>query len=136
MTWVYLDTSVAVHALRGTPAAERWFDAVVARSGSALVSSRILQTELTRVLRRDGLPVSTRELILQHVSMAPVTDAILTAAEAITEPVKTLDAVHLATALALGSDTVVITHDANLERVAAVLGLATDDPIAGESADG
>lgn len=137
MTYVYLDTSVAVHALRGTPAAEAWFDTAAGQrgpmsqsgSGQGLVSSRVLQTELTRVLRRDGVAVQARDEILRQVDLAPVTESILTAAEAIQEHVKTLDSIHLATALALGSSTVLVTHDANQKRVASVLGLRFFDPI-------
>lgn len=129
MTRYYLDTSVAVHALRGTPAAERWFDDVTADPQSELVSSRILQTELTRVLRRDGVPVVEREVVLRHVAIVPVSELILTGAEAITDHVKTLDAIHLATALALGSQTHVVTHDANVRKVATELGLVALDPI-------
>ena len=129
MRRLYLDTSVAIHALRGTPCAEEWFDRIVNEGRFGLVSSRLLQTELTRVLRRDGQPVSRRDDILRHVDLAEVTEAILTSAESITEHVKTLDAVHLATALALGSRTVVVTHDSNVARVAATLGLESDDPV-------
>jgi predicted nucleic acid-binding protein len=125
----YVDTSVALHALMGTPRAAGWFDQVTADGESVLISSRLLQTELTRALRRDGVPVSDREAVLASVGVAPVTEAILTSAEAITEHVKTLDAIHLATALAAGSDVVVVSHDANLKRVAEVLGLSTHDPM-------
>lgn len=125
----YVDTSVAVHALMGTPQAVAWFDEESAREGSVLVSSRLLQTELTRALRRDNVPVADREAVLGAIGLAPVTEAILTGAEAITEHVKTIDAIHLATALAIGSDVVVASHDANLKRVAAVLGLSAFDPL-------
>jgi len=130
VTLHYLDTSIAVHALRGTPEAEAWFDDVTADPRQEIVSSRILQTELTRVLRRDGNPVLDREAILGHVGLVPLGEAILTTAESIADHVKTLDAIHLATALALGSGTVVVTHDENVKRVAASLGLSSSDPIA------
>src|SRR5262245_8322350 len=103
MTTFYLDTSVAVHALVGTPAAQIWFDGVTADNASRLLSSRILRTELIRVLRREGRDLAERDLILVHVSGVPLTEAILTSAEAITAPVRTLDAIHLASALAVGS---------------------------------
>lgn len=126
---LYLDTSVAVHALRGTPTAVTWFDRVTARGDGELVSSRILKTELTRVLRRDREPVSGRDAILDHVAIVPVTEPILVMAEAITDHVKTLDAVHLASAIALGDDVVVVTHDAGVKRVAESIGLAHIDPV-------
>lgn len=130
---LYLDTSVAVHALRGTPAAERWFDEVANGRGLELVSSRILRTELTRVLRRDRQPVADRDLILDHVATVPLSDSILTIAETITEHVKTLDSIHLASALVLGSGVTVVSHDENLKRIAEVLGLETLDPLLPES---
>lgn len=129
MTTYYLDTSVAVHALNGAESVETWFDAIATSAEDVLVSSRLLQTELTRVLRRDGLPVRRREPILQSVGLAPVTEWLLTAAEAITTHVKTLDAIHLATALAFGSDVVVATHDASLKASVDSVGLRWVDPV-------
>lgn len=61
MTVYYLDASVALRALLGhSPSAAAWIDQVTADSQHQLVSSRILRTELTRVLRREKLPVSRR----------------------------------------------------------------------------
>lgn len=129
MTTYYLDTSITVHALRGTPEAEAWFDRMTADDDARLVSSRILQTELTRVLRRDGQPVLERGVILDHVGLVPVSETILAAAEAIAEHVKTLDAIHLATALLLGTHAVVVSHDTQILRVVAALGLSGIDPL-------
>lgn len=125
----YLDTSVAAQALVANGPARSWFDEVTASGSDTLVSSRLLQTELTRVLRREGQPVSERAEVLDYVGGIPVSEPILATAEAITEHVKTLDSIHLASALALGSDVVVATHDANMKRVAEVLGLRTIDPV-------
>lgn len=130
MTWIYLDTSVAVHALLEAPTVERWFDGVVVDPDQDLVSSRLLQTELTRVLRRDGRPVAERELILGQIALAPITEAILTAAEAISVHLKTLDSIHLATALAFGSTTVIATHDSALQSATDAVGLTWTDPVA------
>ncbi len=128
MTRFYLDTSVAVHALRGTSLAEKWFDLVTRQPEHGLVSSRLLRTELTRVLRRDGLPVAERELILRHVGTVSLTEAVLAIAESIAEHAKTLDAIHLASALVVG-EVVVVSHDSNVTRVAGLLGLSTYDPL-------
>ena len=129
VTRYYLDTSIAVHALMGTPQAATWFDEVTADEDTVLVSSRLLQTELTRALRRVDVPVADREAVLANVGLVPVTEGILAGAEAITEHVRTLDAIHLATALTVGSDVVVVSHDGNLKRVCEVLGLAAHDPL-------
>ncbi|MET9327810.1 type II toxin-antitoxin system VapC family toxin [Tsukamurella sp. NPDC003166] len=129
VTTYYLDTSVAVHGLLFNVGAEAWLDATAGDGEHTLASSRILQTELTRVLRRDGEPVSRRHEILDLVSLAPATEAILTSAESITQHLRTLDAIHLATALALGSRTVMVTHDARLAEVAEAHGLTVEDPV-------
>lgn len=127
MTRLYLDTSLAVYVLEGDLPAIEWFDATAA--GGELVSSRLLQTELSRVLRREARPVLDRENLLMHVGLVPITESILTAAEAISAHIQTLDAIHLATALSLGSDTTLASHDRYMLRVAAELGLRTLDPL-------
>jgi predicted nucleic acid-binding protein len=128
LTRYYLDTSVAVYAIEGHRRAVAWFDA--ATEQHEVVSSRILQTELTRVLRRQQRPVLERDYLLDKIATAPLSESVLTTAESITEHVKTLDAIHLATALSLGSGTVMVSHDAGVLRVAAALGLRTVDPVA------
>lgn len=132
MTCYYLDTSIAVHLLQRLPAVTRWFDSVDAREPGSLVSSRLLRTELTRFLRHTGTPVADRDVVLDKVALVPISESILIAAEAITEHVKTLDAIHLASALALGRDVVVISNDTNVNRVADLLGLHSFDPISAE----
>ncbi|MDQ6525025.1 PIN domain-containing protein [Nocardioides sp. LHD-245] len=127
-----LDTSIAVHALLGTPAAEKWFDTVTADPGDLVVSSRILRSEPTRVLGREGIAVLERDAVLDHVATVLLTEGILTGAEAIADHVKTLDAVHLASAIACGADTVVVTHDQSLRAVAAGLGFRVHDPLLDE----
>lgn len=127
MSRFYLDTSLAVYVLAGDPQAVDWFDDTL--NSSELVSSRLLQTELTRVLRRERRPVLDREYILQRMFLVPLSDSILTAAEAIGPHVKTLDAIHLATALRLGSTTTLASHDQTILRVAAELGLRAHDPL-------
>ncbi|MCA0158256.1 PIN domain-containing protein [Tsukamurella sp. M9C] len=130
MTFYYLDTSVAIHALLRTPGALEWFDAVSADPESTIISSRILQTELTRYLRRESAEVAARSQILDHVSAIPLSEAILTSAESIAEHVRAIDAIHLASAMVGGSRTVVVTHDARMRTVAEANGLTVLDPVA------
>lgn len=131
MTVFYLDTSVAAHALLGaSPHASEWLSTVSADSDVSLVSSRLIRTELTRVLRRQGLPVDLRDVIVDRLDLIPLGDGILTGAEAIVPHVRTLDAIHLASLIATGLDATVVTSDANMRAVAAELGYATLDPVA------
>lgn len=123
----YLDTSVAVAVMQGVVPARTWF--ADAAAGGGMVSSRLLQTELTRVLRREGRPVMEREHLLQHVGMVPITDGVLAMAEAIPQHVRSLDAIHLATVLQLGGAVRLVSHDKQMLSVAADLGVVGHDPL-------
>lgn len=130
MTVYYLDTSVALRALLGhSPSAAAWIDRTTADDQHTVVSSRILRTELTRVLRREGLPVRLRDEILDVLSLVPITDGVLAAAEAIEPHVKTLDAIHLGSVIAAGLDATVVSHDTGMLAAADSLGYPTHDPV-------
>lgn len=126
----YLDTSVAGPILLGhSPTAIEWFAKAV-DGEELLVSSRLLRTELTRLLRREGLPLSRRVEIVDRLATIPVDHATLTAAEAIVPNVNTLDAIHLASALQSGlEDLVIVSHDKNMSQVAQQLGFEVFDPV-------
>lgn len=130
MTLFYLDTSTAVLALFGHSEASSWFDAVTADEDHRVVSSRLLRTELTRVLRREGREVSRRDEVLDHVEGILFTPKVLTIAESIVPHVKTLDAIHLASVIYTGLDFTIATHDETMKRVCAELGYPTYDPVA------
>lgn len=131
MTTFYLHTSVALRALLGhSPSAASWIDEATADEEHAVVSSRILRTELTRVLRREGLPVNRRDEVLDVLALVPVTDGVLAAAEAIERHVKTLDAIHPGSVIAAGLDAVVVSHDAAMIAAATSLGYPIFDPVA------
>jgi hypothetical protein len=126
-----LDSSGAIRILLGhSPAAATWFADAAADPDVELLASRLLRTEVTRVLRREGLPVSRRDEVVDYVGTIPISDAILAEAEAIVPHVKTLDAIHLASLLHTGLDATVVTHDANMRAVAEMLGYSTVDPVA------
>jgi predicted nucleic acid-binding protein len=133
VTTFYLDTSVAVKILFGdSPSAQQWFDDAVASESDSVISSRLLQTELTRVLRREGRDVHERDLIQDYVGIMRLDHAVLIAAESIGPHIKTLDAIHLASAVRSGiDDLVVVSHDHNVQHVAEQLALAVFDPCAG-----
>lgn len=129
MTYFYLDSSVAVRILLGHSAtAAAWFDAATGDTTVSVISSRLLQTELTRVLRREGLPVQRRDALLDYIGEFPISDALLAQAEAIVPHIKTLDAIHLASVIRSGLDATIVSHDATMLSVAGELGYATIDP--------
>ncbi|MFC4376007.1 type II toxin-antitoxin system VapC family toxin [Nocardia halotolerans] len=126
----YLDSSVAIRIILGhSPEAAEWFD-TTAGGTDRVLSSRLLRTEITRVLRREGLPVLDRDRIIDYVDIIPVDHAVLNEAEAIISHIRTLDAIHLASALRSGlEDLTVVTHDKNMATVAGHLGFAVYDPV-------
>ena len=109
MTAYYLDSSVAVRILLGhSPEAAAWFDATTGSEDDHILASRLLRTELTRVLRREGLPVADRAQVLDY-----------------------LDTVHLASAIRTGlDDLTVVTHDRALATAATQIGFRVHDPVA------
>jgi uncharacterized protein len=127
----YLDTSVAARVmLRHSERAVAWFED--AAEHDELIASRLLKTELTRVARREGVPFSERDEVLDFVGLVPLDHAVLVEAEAIVPHVGTLDAIHLGAALRSGiEDLVVASHDARMLGVAAQMGFTTLDPVSG-----
>ncbi|MBO0852822.1 MAG: type II toxin-antitoxin system VapC family toxin [Nocardia sp.] len=131
MTDYYLDSSVAVRIILGhSPESAAWFDRTTSNESDRVISSRLLRTEITRVLRREGLPTSDRDQIIDYVHIVPMDHAVLTEAEAIISHIRTLDAIHLASALRCGLDElIVVTHDKTMQQVAEQLGFPVHDPV-------
>ena len=124
---VYLDSSVALRAILDVPErtnVQSWMD----RAGT-LVSSRLLRTEVVRVLRSEGRSLVDGTPLLDRVGLLEIGRDTHAVAESIERHVKTLDALHLATALLLGEPVVVATHDRTMKDVAAHLGLEVLDPV-------
>ncbi len=129
MRW-YMDASVAVHAVLPAPdrRARAWLDDVAAM-GDEVFSSRLLELELIRALRRERLDVGRAQLVLKRSSLVSVNDGVLRVAAAIEPHIKTLDAIHLATCSMLGSGVTLATHDARMAEVARTVGIDALDPL-------
>lgn len=124
----YLDTSVAIYNYVNTPAHDRVRSFLLDNSRN-FVSSRLLKTELIRTLRRDDKPVSAAVPLLQRVALIAISEQVHLQAEMFTAHVRSLDALHLATAVLLGGDVTLASHDARMLQLAADLGLQTLDPV-------
>lgn len=125
---VYLDSSVALRTILDVPERER-LQSWMATVGATFISSRLLRTEVVRVLRRDGRPLSEGLPLLDRVGMIDISSETHTVAESIERHVKTLDALHLATALLIGEPVTMATHDGAMKAVAVHLGLLVADPV-------
>ncbi len=130
MTAVYLDSSAFVKLVvnEAETAALRTF---LAGRPARRVSSTLLRTEVLRATRHLGPEVlATVRESLRRIDLVSIDDRILDGAGTI-EPgvLRTLDAIHLATALAVGDDLdAIVTYDLRMIQAARLLGLPTASP--------
>ena len=125
----YLDTSAFVKA----PLGERDARALAAAADAwgMRASSAIMRVEATRAAARVGAPaLEAVGTALRRVVLVPVDDEVLDIAAHVADPgVRSLDAIHLATALSLGDDLgVLLTYDARMAEAARSLGLPVESP--------
>jgi hypothetical protein avisC_07029 len=95
-------------------------------------SSVLLEIELIRVARRTRTPVESARTLLTNIELLEISREVVDGACALTGELKSLDAIHLASALILHSDAdpvTVLTHDARLAEAARARGLAVADPL-------
>ena len=130
MSALYLDSSAFVKLVveETKSAAVRSF---LADRGARRVSSALLRTECLRAVRRLGPDaLATVREGLRRVDLIGIDDRILDAA-GILEPrvLRTLDAIHLATAMAVGDDLeAILSYDEQMLEAARLLGLPTATP--------
>jgi hypothetical protein len=127
---LYLDSSAFVK-VAVEEAESATLRAFLLAHGTRRVSSALLRTEALRAVRHLGSDAvaSVREA-LRRIDLVGIDDRILDAA-GILEPrvLRTLDAVHLATALAIGDDLdTIVTYDDRMASAARLLGLSTTAP--------
>lgn len=125
---VYLDSSVALRTILDVPersSLQEWMQA----TGTTFVSSRLLRTQVVRVLRRDGRPLADATPLPDRVGTLDITRETHSVAESIERHIKTLDALRLAMALLVGEPVTVATHDSMMKTVAVHLGLSVTDPV-------
>ncbi len=100
------------------------------RGERRVLSSEIAAVELDCAAHRRGVDPSVVEAALGLVALMPLDAAILRRARRrFARPLRALDAVHLATALALGSDLgAIYVYDAELAQAAVEEGLRVSAP--------
>ena len=104
-------------------------DAVIVASSLAWVEvSRALRTLSASLRPSDGSLTDAIDVALSGVAERPLTDDIISLARRVAPPVlRTLDAIHLATAIVLDVD-LVLTYDDRLADACRHNGLATSAP--------
>ncbi|MEX1169343.1 MAG: type II toxin-antitoxin system VapC family toxin [Chloroflexota bacterium] len=130
MSAVYLDSSAFVKVVveETETAALRAF---LSSNNARRVSSALLRTEALRAIRHLGPDaLATVREGLRRVDLIGIDGRILDAAGTLEPQVlRTLDAIHLATAMAVGDDLdVIVTYDDRMVDAARLLGLSTATP--------
>ena len=131
---IYVDTSAALLVLlgqEGAASAQAFLNRLASRE--RVTSSVLLQIEMMRALHRERLSLTFAQELLDGVELMPINDDVVERACAMTEELKSLDAIHLATALLLDDPrdpVTVFTHDVRLADAARSHGLAVFDPLA------
>ena len=118
---IYLDTSAFVKLIQGapeTPALQRF---LTEHPESTLVSSALLAVETRQaILRQAPDQLARADLLLTRIDQVDITRAVLEAASRLPDPsLRSLDAIHHATALQLGGDLdALVTYDSRLAAAA------------------
>lgn len=126
---VYVDSSAIVKLVvreRESAALRRYL-----RRRRPLVSSALARAEVARALLPLGADAIARgREVLGRIDLARVNDRVLTAAGSILpQDIRSLHAIHLATAESLGADLArVVTYDERMSHAARALGLAVAAP--------
>jgi hypothetical protein len=127
----YLDSSALLKLLFDEPESAALEDWTSARAGSPMVSSELARVEVIRACRRlnpDALPEARR--LLASLDLVPLTrDLIDDAAEVGESTLRSLDAIHLASAISIGADlTEFVVYDRRLAEAASNAGLEAIRP--------
>jgi predicted nucleic acid-binding protein len=121
---LYLDSSAIVKLV--VPEAETLALRELLRSWPERVSSVIAAVEVWRAARRVG-PAAARRVdgVVSRIGLIELDDDVIQRASKLKPPeLRTLDAIHLATALSLGDDLgALCSYDARLTSAAGALGL-------------
>lgn len=126
----YVDASAAVKLIIEEPESLVLADAL---AGDQLISNEVCRVELARMLLRLGLVQEAQRLartVLERIELLRLDDRILDRASDVGPgDLRMLDAIHLASALALGRELVaVVTYDRRLASAADEAGLAVMSP--------
>lgn len=129
---IYLDTAALVKLVRREVESYALVDWIADQRDELLVSSALAEVELPRALRRTEPDLlSAVPGVLGRIAIYEIDELVRTTAAAYDDPaIRSLDAIHLATADAvLGDDlTAFVTYDRRLLAAAEDLGLTVTAP--------
>jgi uncharacterized protein len=125
---LYLDSSAIVKLVAREPGTLALVEQV--RADPEIVSSALAWTEVVRAVRRSGGRAVRAEAVLERIALVPIDDGVIRSASRLSPTgLRTLDAIHLATALSLEGDiTALVTYDVRLAEAATAGGLEVRSP--------
>ena len=128
---IYLDAAAVVKLVRREPESDALLGWLADRSEARWVSSALVEVEVWRAIRR-YVPAALNQVTtaMTTLNQFEIDAAIRSSAASLPDPLlRTLDAIHLATALQLGDELQeFVTYDARLLAAASGAGLTTASP--------
>jgi len=128
---IYLDTSAFVKLVWAEPESDALSRFLTERSATPLVSSVLLTVETRRAVQReDPSALARADLLLTRIGRIGMTASVVESASRLPDrSLRSLDAIHLATALMLRDDLdVIVTYDRRLAAAAEAHNLPVDLP--------
>ena len=129
---IYLDSAAVVKLVHAEPESEALRDWLTERADIGWLSSVLLEVESFRALARHSPETTTRlHPVLDLIELVDLDPGIRILAQAMSPAtVRSLDAIHLATALSIrGQLTSFVTYDKRLADAATAAGLTVDAPV-------
>ena len=127
---IYLESSALVKLVVAEPESSALRAYLAGQAGR--VSSQLTRVEVLRAVRRANRPETTlrrAERTLERIALIPLDEPTLARAAALDPPaLRSLDAIHLATALSIDRLDAVVTYDRRLADAAADAGLTVASP--------
>ena len=128
---IYLDSSALLKLLieeQESAALERW---ITAQAGAPMVTATLAKVEVLRACRRlnaEALPAATA--LLAELDLIPLTTDVVDQAAEVGGPLlRSLDAIHLASALSIGAELAAfVCYDHRLLEAASAVGLEAVTP--------
>ena len=128
---IYLDSSALLKLLFDEPESAALALWITERADTPLVSSELAKVEVVRATRRlDPDVVPAARALVSQLDLIPINSVLIEGASDTGEPMlRTLDAIHLASALSIWADlTAFVTYDHGLRAAAEAAGVETIRP--------
>ncbi|HEX4704123.1 MAG TPA: type II toxin-antitoxin system VapC family toxin [Pseudonocardiaceae bacterium] len=131
---IYLDSAAIVKLIRPEPETDELHEWLLANQEQPLLSSTLAEIEVPRALRRaDPSRLVAVPTVLSKINKVEIDSTVRATAAAYQDPhLRSLDAIHLASAHSLVLDgvpiTAFVTYDKRLLAAAAMAGLPTACP--------